>query len=275
MKVLVFGDAMTDVYWKGSVNRLNPEKHSAPLVHVQQELQFPGGAANVAKNLEVWGVDVVLLCGKGQITKNRILDDDGVICRFDIGDELMPVSDFPDEKFDAVIVSDYAKGSVLPVHVKRVREYGCPIFVDTKATPYPWAAASACMFPNALEFTKHAFDYKDSPLTLIKQGSHGAQFFRGGLRGEVFRSYARHVSNVSGAGDTVIASFCLMYCYIKSMNEHKATKGLELDAANFAMEMAAVAVANPYTHAPTVDEAVDMFPNNERTYRMLLEDLNQ
>jgi len=54
-KILVLGDLMLDQFIYGKVNRISPED-PVPVVHVTRELAFPGGAANVARNLSDFGV---------------------------------------------------------------------------------------------------------------------------------------------------------------------------------------------------------------------------
>lgn len=271
MRMLVLGDAMEDVYWDGSIRRINPEKHSAPLVRIKDKVLFPGGAANVVKNLKMWGIDATLVSGSGSIIKNRIIDSDGVICRFDVGDELSPAGELPKEKFDAVIVSDYGKGTVLQSHVKSVREYGCPIFVDTKTKPYPWAPYATCLFPNSLEFSRNRIEYREAKLIFLKQGEDGASFVRKGVNGRNFPSLAKEVRNVSGAGDTVIAAFAMWYTWSRKACPKLPEMNTEIDAAKFAMQMAAVAVSNKYTHAPTLGELSDMFPGDDMFHTMYRE----
>ena len=258
MRFLVVGDSMLDVYWTGHISRLNPEKHSSPLVHVRGTVELPGGASNVAKNLEALGMSVALVSGVGHIVKHRIMDEDGVICRFDMGDELLPIeaSQLPDEKFDAVVVADYAKGSVnANVALEIKNKYGSPIFVDTKSHPAPWINAATCLFPNAAEFTEYSYDYKCASLVLVKQGPKGAQLFRKGVRAEQFKSCSGYISNVAGAGDTVVAAYAAAVC---SNIEHGELA--QIEASEFAMKAAAVAVSMPRTYAPTLGDIAKMFP---------------
>ncbi len=48
--ILVLGDVMLDRFIWGNVTRISPEA-PVPVVHVQRESAYPGGAANVARNL--------------------------------------------------------------------------------------------------------------------------------------------------------------------------------------------------------------------------------
>ncbi len=52
--VLIFGDAMLDEYWWGSVSRISPEA-PVPVVNVDRTGHKPGGAANVALNVAELG----------------------------------------------------------------------------------------------------------------------------------------------------------------------------------------------------------------------------
>ena len=145
--VLVVGDIMLDQYICGNVNRISPEA-PVPIVDINCEFQTLGGAANVAANLASLGVKCELLGIVGAdragdelrmelkkqgikfewfirsstITKTRIVAHKQQICRID--KEQSPFSYSIDEtslievlkqtakKYDAVIISDYAKGVV-------------------------------------------------------------------------------------------------------------------------------------------------------------------
>jgi D-beta-D-heptose 7-phosphate kinase/D-beta-D-heptose 1-phosphate adenosyltransferase len=56
-RILVIGDLMLDEYLWGKVTRISPEA-PVPVVDVQQRKYFPGGAANVARNLRSLGAQV-------------------------------------------------------------------------------------------------------------------------------------------------------------------------------------------------------------------------
>lgn len=61
LKILVIGDLMLDQFIYGKVTRISPEA-PVPVVQVTHETAFPGGAANVARNLADFGVKVGV-CG--------------------------------------------------------------------------------------------------------------------------------------------------------------------------------------------------------------------
>lgn len=68
-RVLVVGDVMLDRFVRGNVSRISPEA-PVPVVHVTREDAYPGGAANVARNLAPFAksVHVLGVTGTGALT---------------------------------------------------------------------------------------------------------------------------------------------------------------------------------------------------------------
>src|SRR5437773_9772809 len=66
-RILVVGDVMLDQFLWGKVSRISPEA-PVPVVEVTRESYFPGGAANVARNLRALGSPVRIV---------GVLGDDG------------------------------------------------------------------------------------------------------------------------------------------------------------------------------------------------------
>ena len=52
--VLVVGDIMLDRYWQGPTSRISPEA-PVPVVKVEEIVDRPGGAGNVALNIAALG----------------------------------------------------------------------------------------------------------------------------------------------------------------------------------------------------------------------------
>ena len=79
--ILVVGDVMLDHFLWGKVSRISPEA-PVPVVEVQSESYFPGGAANVARNLRALGGHVTVLGLIGDDSAGAelcdILDQQGV-----------------------------------------------------------------------------------------------------------------------------------------------------------------------------------------------------
>lgn len=59
-RVLVLGDVMLDEYLNGSVDRVSPEA-PVPVVSLRSRVSKPGGAANVALNLNALGAQAILV----------------------------------------------------------------------------------------------------------------------------------------------------------------------------------------------------------------------
>src|SRR6266498_1922858 len=64
LRILVIGDLMLDEFIWGKVSRISPEA-PVPVVNVTGETYYPGGAANVARNLREFtgGVAVMGVIG--------------------------------------------------------------------------------------------------------------------------------------------------------------------------------------------------------------------
>src|ERR1700750_238052 len=59
-RILVIGDLMLDEFVWGKVGRISPEA-AVSVVEVTGERRYPGGAANVARNLREFSVDVAVM----------------------------------------------------------------------------------------------------------------------------------------------------------------------------------------------------------------------
>src|SRR5688572_10579753 len=73
-KVLVIGDVMLDRFIWGNVSRISPEA-PVPVVNVEKEAVYPGGAANVARNLVPFAQAVQMVGQVGDDRDGEILAD--------------------------------------------------------------------------------------------------------------------------------------------------------------------------------------------------------
>lgn len=149
-RILVVGDLMLDRYIYGAVSRISPEA-PVPVVRVRDEANMPGGAANVARNVQALGgrtllcgvvgqdgmgrellaalaregiatLGVMQLSGRRTTVKTRIVAERQQIARLDVEDHanLSPAARRAlcrqaaelASQVDGVIISDYAKGAV-------------------------------------------------------------------------------------------------------------------------------------------------------------------
>ena len=128
---------------------------------------------------------------------------------------------------DAVILSDYGKGGL--THIARMialaRRHHKPVLIDPKGDDFGRYQGATLITPNLDEFRRVAGDWKNErELTararrvrsrlkvdslLVTRGGDGMTLFERGGRLHV-PAQAREVSDVSGAGDTVIATLAVM-----------------------------------------------------------------
>jgi D-beta-D-heptose 7-phosphate kinase/D-beta-D-heptose 1-phosphate adenosyltransferase len=134
------------------------------------------------------------------------------------------------EQSKAVVLSDYAKGVLTPAVIERAiafaRERGVPVLVDPKHGRYRHYRDVALLTPNLSEaerFTgvsiRSEADLLDAARTirneiecdaiLITRGEHGMSLFERDREPLHIPTFAREVFDVSGAGDTVIATAAL------------------------------------------------------------------
>jgi rfaE bifunctional protein kinase chain/domain len=169
------------------------------------------------------------------------------------------------QAFDAVIVSDYDKGTVTPELLAEVlpelKQAGIPVFLDprtrhplsyrpvTVITPNEHEAEQITGIPiggeaGMLAAGRRVMEMLDCPYVLITRGERGMALFEREGRVRMIDAMAQEVYDVTGAGDTVIAALALAAAAGASMVEATAI-------ANCA---AGRAVAHVGTTAPTAEE---------------------
>jgi rfaE bifunctional protein kinase chain/domain len=234
-RVLVVGDAMLDRYWFGAVERISPEA-PVPVVRVNREEERLGGAANVALNVKTLGVQTTLLTVVGEdeparklqqlleqkgvktllghdpqlytIVKLRVIGRSQQLIRVDFENtpdhEILAdmLGDFEAAlpQHDAVLFSDYGKGGLehIPRMIEMARKAGKPVLVDPKGSDYNRYAGATVITPNRAELAQ-----------VLTRSEEGMSLFDAG--GEA-REHAKalEVFDVTGAGDTVIATLAAM-----------------------------------------------------------------
>ncbi len=129
--------------------------------------------------------------------------------------------------FGAVIVSDYGKGTLqdVPFIIQQAKKRDIPVFIDPKGNNFNKYKGAYIITPNYLEFSTEVGGVKNEQELnskasnmikklslqglLITRGQEGMTLFkkeRGKVNRSDFPTEARDVFDVSGAGDTVIAS---------------------------------------------------------------------
>jgi rfaE bifunctional protein kinase chain/domain len=270
-RMLVVGDVMLDRYWFGEVNRISPEA-PVPIVRIDRREERLGGAANVARNSAALGIETSLLGVVGQdeagdivekllhesqiishlnrdqqistIIKLRVIGRQQQLLRVDF--EEAPSEGVLRDKLsqfhtllpgqDVVILSDYAKGSL--VNVRDMIASGIAlkktILVDPKGSDFTRYAGASVLTPNRSELKQVIGDWKsEAELTekaqnlrrqlnvgalLVTRSEEGMSLYTEELTHHV-PTMAREVFDVSGAGDTVIATLGAMLASGKSLLE--------------------------------------------------------
>jgi D-glycero-beta-D-manno-heptose-7-phosphate kinase len=126
-------------------------------------------------------------------------------------------------EFDAVVLSDYGKGGLAHIArmIERANEYRVPVLVDPKGEDYLRYRGATLLTPNRAEFRQVAGSWRTEAELAAKAQAMRAELALGALlitRAEEGMSLftdagavhipaeAREVYDVSGAGDTVIAT---------------------------------------------------------------------
>jgi rfaE bifunctional protein kinase chain/domain len=126
-------------------------------------------------------------------------------------------------EFDAVVLSDYGKGGLAHIErmIERAKARGAPVLVDPKGEDYRRYRGATLLTPNRTEFREVAGRWRseaelaskaqllrselDLEALLITRSEEGMSLYTDA--GAVsFPAQAREVYDVSGAGDTVIAT---------------------------------------------------------------------
>jgi D-beta-D-heptose 7-phosphate kinase/D-beta-D-heptose 1-phosphate adenosyltransferase len=177
--------------------------------------------------------------------------------------------------FDAIVISDYGKGVVtrrlLEALIPRARQAGKIVSVDPKDAQFRNYKRVSLITPNTfeaggvvgrritdetslLEVGWQVFDLLEPDALLVTRGEKGMSLFEAGRTYSHFPTVARHVYDVTGAGDTVICSFTLALAGGATMPE----------AAQIANHAAGVVIREVGTAAVKAAELVKAFEDLER-----------
>jgi len=250
-KILLIGDSCIDKYHYGECNRLSPEAPVPVLRHVRT-VEEPGMTLNVRENLKAFPVQVDIVTNSQLITKERFVDIKSkqhmLRCDFGENQRLDPMTvkqqrlcEFA--PYDAVILSDYNKGFLGVDVIKNLmkkRESDTPIFVDTKKRDL--SVFEHCIIKiNEIEYGR-VLNKGTSNDIIVTLGQNGVKW-----RQKVFPTNKVEVFDVSGAGDTFLAS--LVYGFIKTQSMEASLK--------FANKCASVVVKKSGTYALTQEDLIN------------------
>jgi D-beta-D-heptose 7-phosphate kinase/D-beta-D-heptose 1-phosphate adenosyltransferase len=239
LKILLVGDNGIDEYQYGTVDRISPEA-PVPVINYTHTVTKPGMAANVLDNLKKLGCDVTFVHGIRTSLKTRIIDSKSKqhLLRIDQDQRSTPVKLDWDilGDYDAVVVSDYNKGSVEYETIDDIRaNFAGPIFVDTKKTDL--ARFDGCYVKiNRMEYEAAKTFPTELIVTLGKDGVRYKDHEISTPQVEAF--------DVCGAGDTFLAALAVEYIQSKEI----------LKAINFAVKAASVTIQHVGVYSPTLEE---------------------
>ncbi len=266
-RALILGDSMLDRYWWGRVYRISPEA-PVPVVRKQRSTIAPGGAANVAANIAALRGEPLLLGligadstgqefrtallerglnvdhlivdnDRATTVKTRIIAHNQHVVRVD-EENTQPISSSLLRQVvdrlrsllpscDVVILSDYAKGFLIPELLREVirdaSQQNRRIVVDPKGGDYSRYDGAYVLTPNRMEALIAAGfppTQKDSSpaaarlletlrveAVLVTEGDEGMTLYDRSRNARHVPALARTVYDVTGAGDTVIATLSL------------------------------------------------------------------
>lgn len=237
-KILLIGDDCVDVYQLGTVDRISPE---APVMVFcpAEKYSLPGMAGNVKANLEALGCEVNYLHGNTSI-KTRLVDSKSgnQLMRIDQDNISVPIEldTLVPEIYDAVVISDYNKGTVSYELIEEIRStYSGPIFIDTKKTDLK--RLDGCTVKvNDLEYSNLTSECTD---LVVTHGKNGASYL-----GYNIPAIPVEVNDVVGAGDTFLSAMTYQYLNTKNMNS----------ALEFAIKASAITVQHRGVYAPKLEE---------------------
>lgn len=238
-KILLIGDDCEDVYQYGNVDRISPEA-PVPVFKFIYEERRPGMAGNVQRNLEALGCEVNYLHGKTSI-KTRLVDKRSSqhIVRVDNDVVSVPLTldaVFPNI-YDAIVVSDYDKGTVTYELIEELIATNMPVFVDTKKTDLK-RMQGAWVKINELEYSKIKSQCTG---LIVTGGANGATAAHYGL---TLPAPQVEVADVTGAGDTFLAALAVEWLTRRDLAA----------AMEYAIRAASVTVQHFGVYAPRLEE---------------------
>ena len=305
-RVACVGDLMVDRFVYGTVARVSPEAPIPVLLKSSEQVML-GGMGNVARNVASLGghaalVGVIGNDSGGHEATDLVGQDSGLeghlvvdsqrsttvkarfvahgqqLLRLDqeqagtVGDEtearLVRAVEHAAEGAGAILLSDYAKGSVTPAVIeaclRAAKAGGAKLIVDAKARSLVKYGAADLIKPNALELhvltglptetdeeieaaLAQVLSDCAAKAILVTRGAKGMSLAERGKPVVHVRGVARRVFDVSGAGDTGLAALGLALSVKAELRE----------AAEFAVLASGVAVTKTGTAAVTPSELME------------------
>ena len=228
--ILLLGDSCRDEFVYCDCKRLCPEA-PVPVLDKKEIVRTSGMAGNVCKNLRSFTHNCIFLTNKNynDITKTRYVDrkTNHMFIRIDTSIQSTKLArrqrnDIVFNDYSAIILSDYDKGYLSEEDIAYIASRHPLTFLDTKKLIGEWANDISFIKINRPETlnTKHTLTDKLESKLITTCGDEGALY-----RGKQYKVTPVEVKDVSGAGDTFLAT--LVYSYVRTNNID-----LSIEAAN-------------------------------------------
>ncbi len=197
------------------------------------------------------------------ITKHRILTNKHQLLRVDFEEDYQELELNSNLKkiidcHDVIVISDYQKGAFSKQELSKIigyaRNYNKKILIDPKAKDFSIYKGATLITPNSKEFAaavasvqhmdeqaKELMNKLEFEYLLITQGADGMTLYSKDGDSYHASSYADEVYDVTGAGDTVIASMAVSLAKGESMKN--AVEYASYAAALVVSQVATVSVA--------------------------------
>jgi len=181
-------------------------------------------AINVLENVRSLGVDCKLITNDLRPSKTRYVEEQSnqMVIRVDTNDTIEPIEwealdGINFDEYDAVIISDYNKGYLYEEHIQFISKRHDLVFLDSKKQLGDWIEDVDFIKINKKEFLNNWKDpskFKgDLIVTLGKDGADLNKLKRFSVE------HNHDVRDLSGAGDTFIASLVVKYIETKDIKE--------------------------------------------------------
>ena len=253
-RVMLIGDIARDVFINVDCSRISPER-PVPVVTPHSVRENLGMGGNVLANLNSLGpeIGVISLFPEGHSVKTRYVDraSNQHFLRVDQDVSTTPldaktfIDALESREWDAVVLSDYAKGHLNADNMKAIallcENRGIPTWLDTKAILGEWSQSVTVVKINAKEYAAQLAAGVKAPWLqcknlIVTQGSKGMVLLNE-EGGDEYRTTPKvvEVRDSVGAGDSCLAALVVGYLETQDLTK----------AMDFADKVCTIAVSKP------------------------------
>jgi len=223
VNILVIGETCVDRFVYGSVNRISPEAPVPIFIPIETK-ENSGMSGNVVENLKALAdVKITHITNENKITKTRFVDkksnhmfmrvdegDNQTYNSIDVGKLIRSLNEY-----DIVIVSDYNKGFIGDKDLIEISKNSKLSIIDSKRK----LSQEIIQYFNFVKLNKSEYNNNiklNHTGLIVTLGDEGAMLHDGKI---VKQKNPQQTIDVSGAGDTFVASYILKYYITKNVIE--------------------------------------------------------